>query len=256
MLLTRIQRTNMSLTEKNLREKDFHNELQSRPKGRFENIFYKALANVWDDFYDRLQKNSRNAEVLDYGCGIGPSIIKVSNYEPKKITGIDISEISIKKAQDRTRDLGEMVELKVDNCEQTSFENNQFDLVYGHGILHHLEFSKCLDEILRILKPGGSFLFVEPLGTNPIINLYRKLTPRSRSIDEHPFTSKDLKLLKSKYKDVEIKFYGFLTLVFFPFYLDSKKSKIFKMLKSLDQILFKIKFFRYFAWSVLISARK
>ena len=39
-----------------------------------------------------------------------------------------------------------MVELKVDNCEQTSFENNQFDLVYGHGILHHLEFSKCLDE--------------------------------------------------------------------------------------------------------------
>ena len=34
------QKTNtMSLTDKNLREKDFHNELQSRPKGRFENIF-------------------------------------------------------------------------------------------------------------------------------------------------------------------------------------------------------------------------
>ena len=247
---------NMSLTEKNLREKDFHNELQSRPKGRFENIFYKAIANIWDDFYECLKKNSRNAEVLDYGCGVGPSIIEVSNYEPKKITGIDISEISIKKAKDKTKYLGSMVELKVDNCEKTSFENNQFDLVYGHGILHHLEFSKCLDEILRILKPGGSLIFVEPLGTNPIINLYRKLTPKSRSIDEHPFTDKDLTLLKNKYKDVEIKYYGFLTLIFFPFYLNPNKSKIFKILKNVDQILFKIKFFRYFAWSILISAKK
>ena len=253
----RTQKTNsMSLTKKNLREKNFHNELQSRPKGRFENIFYKAIANVWDDFYERLKKDSRNAEVLDYGCGVGPSIIEVSNYKPKKVIGIDISEISIKKAKDKTKYLGSMVELKVDNCEKTSFENNRFDLVYGHGILHHLEFSKCLDEILRILKPGGSLIFVEPLGTNPIINLYRKLTPKSRSIDEHPFTDKDLTLLKNKYNDVEIKYYGLLTLIFFPFYSDPNKSKIFKMLKDADQILFKIKLFRYFAWSVLISAKK
>ena len=246
----------MSLTEKNLREKDFHNELQSKPKGRFENIFYKAIANTWDDFYERLKKNARNSEVLDYGCGVGPSIVAVSNYQPKKIIGIDISEISIKKAKDKTKYLGSMVELQVDNCEKTSFENNRFDLVYGHGILHHLEFSKCLDEILRILKPGGSLIFVEPLGTNPIINLYRKLTPKSRSIDEHPFTDKDLTLLKNKYNDVEIKYYGLLTLIFFPFYSDPNKSKIFKILKDADQILFKIKLFRYFAWSVLISAKK
>ena len=256
MQLMRIQKNSMSLTKKNLREKDFHNELQSKPKGRFENIFYKAIANTWDDFYERLKKNARNSEVLDYGCGVGPSIIAVSNYQPKKIIGIDISEISIKKAKDKTKYLGSMVELQVDNCEKTSFENNRFDLVYGHGILHHLEFSKCLDEILRILKPGGSLIFVEPLGTNPIINLYRKLTPKSRSIDEHPFTDKDLTLLKNKYNDVEIKYYGLLTLIFFPFYSDPNKSKIFKILKDADQILFKIKLFRYFAWSVLISAKK
>ena len=99
----RIQKNIMSLTEKNLREKDFHNELQSKPKGRFENIFYKAIANIWDDFYERLKKNARNSEVLDYGCGVGPSIIAVSNYQPKKIIGIDISEISIKKAKDKTQ---------------------------------------------------------------------------------------------------------------------------------------------------------
>ena len=47
MQLMRIRRVSMSLTEKNLIEKVFHNELQSRPKGRFENIFYKALSNTW-----------------------------------------------------------------------------------------------------------------------------------------------------------------------------------------------------------------
>ena len=35
----------MSLTEINLREKEFHNELHSKNKGRFENIFYKLRKN-------------------------------------------------------------------------------------------------------------------------------------------------------------------------------------------------------------------
>ena len=41
----------MQLNEKNLREKDFHNNLQSKKNGRFENVFYKAIANAWSDFF-------------------------------------------------------------------------------------------------------------------------------------------------------------------------------------------------------------
>tara|TARA_Y100000591_G_C21705954_1_gene630777 strand:- start:85 stop:849 length:765 start_codon:yes stop_codon:yes gene_type:complete len=252
----RIQKIKMHLTEENLREKKFHNELQSRPKGRFENIFYKAINNAWEDFFDFLKSKSKGADILDYGCGIGPSIKKVINFQPNKITGIDISEISIKKAKEETRNLSSRVELLVDNCEKTKFKDNQFDIVYGLGILHHLEFSKCLDEIFRILRPGGSLLFIEPLGTNPLINFYRKLTPKSRSIDEHPLLQKDLSNLKIKYKDVKIKYYGFLTLIFFPFYKKPKESSLFSILKKIDQFLFKIKIFRIFAWSVLISAKK
>ena len=40
----------MSLTNINIREKEFHNKLQSNSKGRFENVFYKALSNAWNDF--------------------------------------------------------------------------------------------------------------------------------------------------------------------------------------------------------------
>ena len=89
----------MSLTEINLREKDFHNKLQSQKKGRFENIFYKALYNMYEDFNSLIYKKANQKTVLDYGCGIGSITEKIVKFSPEKLVGIDISEISIKKAK-------------------------------------------------------------------------------------------------------------------------------------------------------------
>tara|TARA_A100001011_G_C14230727_1_gene808682 strand:- start:331 stop:1074 length:744 start_codon:yes stop_codon:yes gene_type:complete len=246
----------MSLTETNLREKEFHNKLQSNDKGRFENIFYKAIYNLNEDFFLFLKNNVKDCEILDYGCGIGSSIEKLIECNPKKITGIDISEVSINKAKKRAKNLNIKVDYQVGNCEKTNLDSDRFDIVYGTGILHHLQFDKCLDEIYRMLKNSGKLIFIEPLGTNPIINLYRKLTPKSRSKDEHPLLKKDLKYIKNKFLQTEIKYYGFLTLIFFPFYKSPEKSILFKYLAKIDQYLFKFKFLRLFAWSVLIIAKK
>ena len=246
----------MKLSEENIREKNFHNELQSKQTGRFENIFYKAIYNASEDFFNYLKVNSANAQILDFGCGIGLSIKEVLKFKPKKITGIDISEVSIQKAKDKNKDSEIELELLVGNCEKTNFQNNKFDIVYGTGILHHLKMSTSLEEIYRILKPGGSFLFIEPLGTNPIINLYRNLTPKSRSDDEHPLVKDDFNLIKEKFFKTNIRYYGFLTLIFFPFYKSPKNSFLFNLLKKLDQILFKLSVFKNLAWSVMIVATK
>ena len=95
----------MSLTEINIREKNFHNKLQSKNKGRFENIFYKAIYNSSEDFFTYLEENTRNSDILDYGCGIGSFTEKIIKYNPKKIIGIDISEISINKAKKKRKSL-------------------------------------------------------------------------------------------------------------------------------------------------------
>ena len=246
----------MSLTDRNQREKEFHNKLQSQSKGRFENIFYKAIYNSNEDFFKFLELNAINSEVLDFGCGTGSSLEKVIKFNPKKITGIDISEVSILKAKNKIKQSRSKIELFVDNCEQTKFNSNNFDIVYGTGILHHLNISVCLDEIKRILKPGGELIFIEPLGTNPLINFYRKLTPKSRSQDEHPLVKLDFDLIEKKFINTQIKYYGFLTLIFFPFYKSPKNSNIFKFLTIVDQFLFKSNIFKKFACSVLIIAQK
>ncbi len=246
----------MSLSEINIREKDFHNKLQSKTKERFENKFYKAINNCGEDFLVYLKDNAKNSDILDYGCGIGSFTEKVIKYNPKKITGIDISEISIDKAKKKAKELNIDIDYRVDNCEKTSLDQNSFDIVYGTGILHHLEIDKCLDEIHRVLKSKGNLLFIEPLGTNPIINLYRKLTPNARSKDEHPLIKKDFDYIEKKFSDIKIRYYGFLTLIFFPFYKTPKNSKLFKLLVSFDQFLFRFKLFQLLAWSVLISAKK
>jgi ubiquinone/menaquinone biosynthesis C-methylase UbiE len=63
------------------------------------------------------------------------------------------------------------------NAEATTFPDNSFDLICGSSILHHLNLDKACAEIRRILRPDGGAVFIEPLGHNPLINMFRKLTP-------------------------------------------------------------------------------
>ena len=246
----------MSLTKINFREKEFHNKLQSKNKGRFENIFYKALYNMYEDFRAYTSEKAKNKIVLDYGCGVGSVTQKIAALNPSKLFGIDISEVSINKAIENAKNLNLQIDYSVDNCEETKFKADTFDLVFGSGILHHLDLEKSISEINKILKINGEMVFLEPLGTNPLINFYRKLTPKSRSVDEHPFQKKDFDFINSLFEKVTIKYYGFFTLVFFLFYRDPNKSLIFKIISGLDNYFFKIKYFKNFAWSVMIIAKK
>ena len=246
----------MSLSDINLRERKFHNELHSSGKEREQNKFYKALYNLNRDFLYLLRINTKSVNVLDYGCGSGNFAKEVKNFDPKKITAIDISEEAIKKAKQKQENNDEIINFKVDNCEKLDLESNTFDVAYGSGILHHLSLDKSLNELNRVLKKNGVIIFAEPLATNPIINIYRKFTPHARSEDEHPFKLNDIKLIESMFKNVEIKYYGFFTLVFLPFYKSPQNSKFFKILSFLDEMTFKIKYFKFLAWSILIKAEK
>ena len=246
----------MNLSEINRREKEFHDELHILNKKRFQNKFYKAVYNLYEDFFDILKKKVQSKDVLDYGCGIGNVAEKVINFKPKKLVAIDVSGEAIKKAKSETKSEENKIDYRVENCENSNLTSDAFDIIYGSGILHHLNLNKSLKELSRILKKGGIILFAEPMATNPIINIYRKFTPKARSVDEHPLVFQDIRLIESMFKNVEVKYYGFLTLIFFPFYKSPENSKLFRFISGIDRMILKTKYLRFLAWSVLVKAEK
>ncbi|MCL2387130.1 MAG: class I SAM-dependent methyltransferase, partial [Defluviitaleaceae bacterium] len=86
------------------------------------------------------------------------------------------------------------------DANKLEFEDESFDVVFGAGILHHLDFDKAVQEIKRVLKKDGFCFFIEPMGSNPIGRIVRKRTPQARTIDEKPLENHEISLLKKHFK--------------------------------------------------------
>ena len=169
-------------------------------KDRFKHIMsYPSRRRLIAEF-DRLLEDVNGKVILDYGCGRGKSSIKyLSNGAI--VYGIDISPNyiaeSIQQAE-KAKFPKEQYQFRVVDAHKLDFPENSFDLVVGEGILHHLEAEIALNQIYRVLKPGGRVLLQEPLADNPLLKLFRALTPHARTEDERPFSGQDVSRLVSK----------------------------------------------------------
>lgn len=134
--------------------------------------------------------------VLDYGCGEGRFSFELLDRGAAHVTGIDISEARIEAAKERARERGvqERVAFSTADAHATGLTAGSFDLVIGSDILHHLDLEAALLELKRLLAPGGTAVFVEPLAHHPLLRVGRWLTPGARTSDEHPLTVDDWRL--------------------------------------------------------------
>ncbi len=117
---------------------------------------------------------------LSICCGFGHverSLAKRGVF--KHCIGLDLSEGAIKAAEEKAREEGlENIEYRVADVNQLSLDREIFDLVYAVGALHHItELEHVAAEILKALKPGGTFICNEYIGPN-----YQKLPCRQREI--------------------------------------------------------------------------
>ena len=160
-------------------------------------------------FFDQVSMNVLNKDVLECGCGIDnlPSFAETSNH----FNAIDLSEEAIKYQQQRIHNSIINAEYHVMNLEKLNFDDNSFDVIFGKSILHHTDLEKTYREISRVLRPTGRAFFLEPIKYNPIVFLYRMLTPSIRTPTEHPLTIKDIKLAKIYFQHVNIKYFNFFS---------------------------------------------
>lgn len=101
--------------------------------------------------------------VLDAGCGYGFHASRLAR-RGLSVTGVDFSEAALGRAQHYLAQagLGGQVELRQGNLLGLPFEDANFDYVSCWGVLMHIpEVERALEELVRVLRPGGRLVLAE-----------------------------------------------------------------------------------------------
>jgi ubiquinone/menaquinone biosynthesis C-methylase UbiE len=98
---------------------------------------------------------------LEVGCGTGfflLNLMQAGVAERGVLT--DISPGMVDVAVRNAGRLGLPVQGRVADAERIPYDDASVDLVVGHAVLHHIpDVAGALREVLRVLRPGGRFVF-------------------------------------------------------------------------------------------------
>lgn len=98
---------------------------------------------------------------MELGCGTGFFLLNLMQggvIEEGSVT--DLSPGMVQVALNNAEHLGLPVDGRVADAERIPYEDETFDLVVGHAVLHHIpDVPVALREVMRVLKPGGRFVF-------------------------------------------------------------------------------------------------
>jgi ubiquinone/menaquinone biosynthesis C-methylase UbiE len=104
-------------------------------------------------------------QAADLGCGPGYLVVKLAQVAPGlQVTGIDLADEMLVEAEAYARRSGleGRVAFKKGDVAQIPFPDGSLDLVVSTLSLHHWSNPVgVLDEIARVLRPGGSFLVAD-----------------------------------------------------------------------------------------------
>jgi len=212
--------------------------------------------------------------ILDLGAGAGEASIYFAS-RGAHVTAVDISsrQLDVLKQAARLRRVA--IEVLAVPAEKLPFPDEQFDLVYGDGVLHHVDMERAVPEINRVLRPRGRGVFIEPLTYNPLIWVYRRLAGGVRTPHERPLRRRDIKWVISNFARGGHREYWICALMIFVyFWLGERVSPsadrywkkvrrdapryatLVKPLFALDRTLARIPGLRMLAWNTVIYVEK
>lgn len=102
--------------------------------------------------------------ILDVATGTGDLALEALSLQPKRITGVDLSEGMLEIGRKKIREAGKsnLIELLKGDSENLVFGDNTFDAcTVGFGVRNFENLDKGLAEIYRVLKPGAMFVVLE-----------------------------------------------------------------------------------------------
>jgi len=245
-------------------EKEFHNYKTEAKSGvettnkhlDFRERFYHATWRSQIFLHQWILGRCQGKIVLDYGCGSGVITYFIAEKGANLAVGIDISDMSIKAGIKRYNKEGVSSRMRfaLMDAERLGFTDSSFDIINCHSILHHLDLQRAYSELARVIKPNGEIICNEPLAHNPIIQCYRRMTPklRTRWEIEHMLDRRSVALANEYFGNVQTRFFGLATLVAAPLYGLPGFNFMLKLMEFIDSLLLRLPGLKWQAWQIII----
>ena len=108
-----------------------------------------------------------DSSVLELGCGSGGYALHLAEKVACRLIGLDINAAGVRNANQLALARGLASRAQFEQCDVSKnlpFDDKSFDAVFSNDVLCHLPGRpKVLDEMFRVLKPGGRMLFSDAL---------------------------------------------------------------------------------------------
>ena len=191
-----------TILETNIKQKEFYNTKKKNSVTKFWSKIRNGILNkikknigVQDQSYVLHKEwfgDLSSKKVLDLGCFSGNYWSMYLAENSKEYLGIDLSDVAINRLNDRIQHLPNAKAEAVDFLSD-EFTDDNFDLIYAYGVLHHFENTAVLiDRLKEKLALEGEIISYDPLETSFPIKVIRALYRpfQSDAAWEWPFTKK------------------------------------------------------------------
>ena len=134
------------------------------------------------------------ARALEIGCGrgVGAEII-LDMFGAATLDAFDLDPRMIAKARRRLQKRGDTIRVWVGHAEDIDADDASYDVVFDFGIIHHvLDWRTVLNEVYRVLKPGGRIFAEEVLRAFILNPLWKRLVnhPTEDRFDQDQFLAR------------------------------------------------------------------
>ncbi|PMP78003.1 MAG: class I SAM-dependent methyltransferase [Roseiflexus castenholzii] len=240
-----------ALTTRQQIERTHHDRVASRERRDF---YAWGALDIADAYACSLIDSPQGKVILDLGCGRGAHTVRFAQ-SGAHVAAIDLSGGMVTMTQQRaiTAGVGDRVAVQQMSAESLGFADATFDYVFGHSVLHHTDLSVTRREVWRAV-------FLEPLDHNPLLNLFRRLTPWRRTPTEKPLSLSDLYFFTEPFahsSHCEFYLLALGAFVFVPLQRRALFQRALRLLNVVDQKVFRqVPALRRYAWVTVLELRR
>ena len=119
---------------------------------------------TWRKKAIKMLKPQNPGLILDIATGTADFAIEALALNPQKIIGVDISEGMLAVGRKKIAKMGleDKIQLQLGDSEKLAFSDNKFDaIIVSFGVRNFENLEKGLEDMYRVLKPGGTTVIVE-----------------------------------------------------------------------------------------------